>query len=151
MASPNAGSQLSIDDILECASVDQELSPEEQAEQLEELPEFVPDTSQQTVPDFPALVLDPFQGYHPNTDIFAISKLELSKRAVNSFIPLAPPTCEMLQNTAQPEFSELIPQDHPEWQNLRSGMLLIRLIAQIKITSMQIQSRSLPHAAFVQL
>ena len=122
MASSTAASQLSIDDILECTSVNEELSPEEQAEQLQELPEFVPDTSQQTVPDFPVLVLDPFQGYHPNTDIFAISKLELGKRAGNNFVPLAPPTPEMLQTAAQPETSELIPQDHPEWQNLRSGM-----------------------------
>ena len=119
MASLSPESQVSLDDILEYTSNNEELNPEEQAEQLQELPEFVPDTSQQTIPDLP--VLAPFQGYHPNTDIYAIDKHELSRRAGSGYVPLQPPTAEMLFQAAQPEISEQIPQDHPEWQNLRSG------------------------------
>ena len=118
MASLGAASQVSIDDILEYTSNNVDLLPGEQTAQL---PDFVPDTSPQLDTDPLPPVLDFFQGYQPNTDIFAINKRDLSRRAGGSFVPLAPPTLEMLQSTADPEVAELIPQDHPEWQNLRSG------------------------------
>lgn len=87
----------------------------------ENTPDFVPDSSAQQEVVLEAPPLDRFQGYQPNTDIFAINKQELSRRAGKGFVPLAPPTAQMLQNAADPRIGELIPQDHPEWQNLRSG------------------------------
>lgn len=121
MASLGRLSQVSIDDILEYTSNNEELLLEEPAVQDgEQVPDIVPDSLPQQ--DDPPL-LDPFQGYHPNTDIYAINKQELSCRAGKSFVPLAPPTAQMLQNAAEPRMGELIPQDHPEWQNLRSGSI----------------------------
>jgi len=55
--------------------------------------------------------------------LYAISKAELTVRAGHQFVPLALPTAEMLAAATKPEVSELIPQDHPEWQNLRSGTM----------------------------
>lgn len=122
MASLGAASQVSIDDILEYTSNNEELLPGEQTTQHQGyLPDFVPDTSLQLETDSPAPALAPFQGYQPNTDIYALNKHDLSHRAGKSFVPLAPPSSEMLQNAADPRIAELIPQDHPEWQNLRSG------------------------------
>lgn len=115
-------SQVSIDDILEYTSNNEELLVGVQpAQGDEQVPDFVPDNSvqQEVILDPPSL--DPFQGYHPNTDLFAINKQELSYRAGKAFVPLASPTAQMLQNAAEPTIGELIPQDHPEWQNLRSG------------------------------
>ena len=87
MASLGATSQVSIDDILEYTSNNVDLLPGEQTAQL---PDFVPDTSPQLDTDPLPPVLDFFQGYQPNTDIFAINKLDLSRRAGGSFVPLAP-------------------------------------------------------------
>lgn len=115
-------SQVSIDDVLEYTSNNEELLVGVQSVQGgEQVPDFVPDSSaqQEVVPHPPPL--DQWQGYHPNTDIFAINKQELSYRAGKGFVPLASPTTHMLQNAAEPRIGELIPQDHPEWQNLRSG------------------------------
>ena len=115
-------SQVSLDDILEYTSNNEELLVGVQPlKDDEQVPDFVPDSSaqQEIVPDPPPLGL--CQGYHPNTDIFAITKQELSYRAGKGFVPLAPPTAQMLQAAAEPRIGELIPQDHPEWQNLRSG------------------------------
>ena len=116
-------SQVSIDDILEYTSNNEELLVGVQPFQDDEhIPDFVPDSSaqQEAVIDPPPL--EWFQGYQPNTDIFAINKQELSYRAGKGFVPLASPTPQMLQNAADPRIGELIPQDHPEWQNLRSGI-----------------------------
>lgn len=124
MASLGPTSQVSIDDILEYTSNNEELLPGEHTAQADEqVPDFVPDSSAQlgVVPDPPPLSLEPFQGYHPNTDIYAINKQQLSDRAGHSFVPLPPPTPHMLRNAAEARIAELIPQDHPEWQSLRSG------------------------------
>lgn len=120
MASLGQLSQVSIDDILEYTSNNEELLLEPPVQDGEQVPDIVPESLPQ--PDDPP-PLDAFQGYHPNTDVYAINKQELGYRAGKSFVPLAPPTAQMLQNAAKPRTGELIPQDHPEWQNLRSGSI----------------------------
>lgn len=114
-------SQVSIDDILEYTSNNEELSLAEEAAQIHELAEQVPADliPQLFTPEAP--VFNQYRGPHPNTNLYAISKAELTVRAGHQFVPLALPTAEMLAMATKPEVSELIPQDHPEWQNLRSG------------------------------
>ena len=115
-------SQVSIDDILEYTSNNEELLVGVQPVQDDEqVPDFVPDSSAQQEVVLDPLSLSHWQGYRPNIDIFAINKQELGYRAGKTFVPLAPPTAQMLQNAAEPSIGELVPQDHPEWQNLRSG------------------------------
>lgn len=123
MASPRPESQVSIDDILEYTSNNEAQTPEEEAAQLRELAQEIPADliPQLFTPETPAPVANPFKGLHPNTNLYAISKGELGTRAGHQFLPLPVPTLEMLEAAASPEVSELIPQDHPEWQNLRSG------------------------------
>lgn len=120
-------SQVSIDDILEYTSNNEELSPAEGAAQIHELAEEIPADliPQLFTPEAP--VLNQYRGPHPNTNLFAISKAELTIRAGHQYMPLALPTAEMLAAATKPEISELIPQDHPEWQNLRSGTMCIIL------------------------
>lgn len=115
-------SQVSIDDILEYTSNNEELSPAEAA-QIHELAEEIPADliPQLFTPQAP--VFNQYRGPHPNTNLYAISKAELTVRAGHQFVPLALPTAEMLAAATKPEVSELIPQDHPEWQNLRSGTM----------------------------
>ena len=115
-------SQVSIDDILEYTSNNEELSPAEAA-QIHELAEEIPADliPQLFTPEAP--VFNQYRGPHPNTNLYAISKAELTVRAGHQFVPLALPTAEMLAAATKPEVSELIPQDHPEWQNLRSGTM----------------------------
>ena len=115
-------SQVSIDDILEYTSNNEELSPAEAA-QIHELAEEIPADliPQLFTPQAP--VFNQYRGPHPNTNLYAISKAELTARAGHQFVPLALPTAEMLAAATKPEVSELIPQDHPEWQNLRSGTM----------------------------
>ena len=119
-------SQVSIDDILEYTSNNEELSPAEAA-QIHELAEEIPADliPQLFTPQAP--VFNQYRGPHPNTNLYAISKAELTVRAGHQFVPLALPTAEMLAAATKPEVSELIPQDHPEWQNLRSGTMRIIL------------------------
>ena len=125
MAASRPESQVSIDDILEYTSNNEVLPPEEQAAQLQELDEEIPADllHQLFTPEAPAPVYNPYAGRHPNTDLYAISKDQLIARAEHQFLPLAAPTVQMLQAATDPEISELIPQDHPEWQNLRSGII----------------------------
>jgi len=120
-------SQVSIDDILEYTSNNEELSPAEEAAQIHELAEEIPADliPQLFTPEAP--VFNQYRGPHPNTNLYAISKAELTARAGHQFVPLALPTAEMLAAATKPEVSELIPQDHPEWQNLRSGTMRIIL------------------------
>ena len=122
MVSSRAESQVSIDDILEYTSNNEELSPAEAA-QIHELAEEIPADliPQLFTPQAP--VFNQYRGPHPNTNLYAISKAELTARAGHQFVPLALPTAEMLAAATKPEVSELIPQDHPEWQNLRSGTM----------------------------
>ena len=121
MASTRPESQVSIDDVLEYTSINENQSPEEEAAQLEELADEIPAdlVPQLFTPEGPNN--NPYRGPHPNTDVYAISKAELTVRAGHQFVPLGAPTAEMLAAAAMPEISELIPQDHPEWQHLRSG------------------------------
>ena len=123
MASPPA-SQVSLDDILEYTSNNEVLTPAEQAQQLRELEEPIPaDLADQLfTPEAPApAAFNPYVGQVPNTYLYAISKAELSSRAGLQYVPLPLPTPAMLEAAAKSDISELIPQDHPEWQNLRSG------------------------------
>ena len=123
MASPPA-SQVSLDDILEYTSNNEVLTPAEQAQQLRELEEPIPaDLADQLfTPEVPTpAAINPYVGQVPNTHLYAISKAELSSRAGVQYVPLPLPTTAMLEAAARPDISELIPQDHPEWQNLRSG------------------------------
>lgn len=121
MASTRPESQVSIDDILEYTSVNENQSPEEEAAQLQELAEEIPPdlVPQLFTPEAP--IHNPYRGPHPNTEVYAISKAQLSLRAGHQFVPLGAPTAEMLAAAAMPEISQLIPQDHPAWQYLRSG------------------------------
>ncbi len=125
-------SQVSIDDILEYTSNNEELSPAEEAAQIHELAEEIPADliPQLFTPEAP--VLNQYRGPHPNTNLFAISKAELTIRAGHQFMPLALPTAEMLAAATKPEISELIPQDHPEWQKLRSGTMCIILARMLR-------------------
>ncbi|KAA6423876.1 MAG: hypothetical protein FRX49_05835 [Trebouxia sp. A1-2] len=114
-------SQVSVDDILEYTSNNEELSPAEEAAQILELAEEIPADliPQLFTPEAPAF--NQYRGHHPNTNLYAISKADLTVRAGHQFVSLALPTAGMLAAATKPEVSELIPQDHPEWQNLRSG------------------------------
>ncbi len=127
MVSSRPESQVSIDDILEYTSNNEELSPAEKVAQIRELAEEIPADliPQLFTPEAP--VLNQYKGPHPNTNLYAISKAELTIRARHQFVPLALPTAGMLAAATKPEVSELIPQDHPEWQNLRSGTMCIIL------------------------
>ena len=129
MATSKAESQVSIDDILEYTSNNEVQTPEEEAAQLRELAEEVPADlfPQLFTPDPSMPALNPYAGHHPNTNLYAINKAQLSARAGHQFMPLTAPTPAMLAAAANPEISELIPQDHPEWQNLRSGKLKFTL------------------------
>lgn len=122
MEARSGHSQVSIDDILEYTSTNGDLSPEEQAaDETEEL--VPPDLLPQSFPPTPAepAALPWYLGQNPITSLAAVSKESLSAQTSGRYIQLLPPTPAMLASAQLPEISELIPQDHPAWQTLRSG------------------------------
>ena len=122
MGTDYAQSQVSIDDLLEYASINGDLTPEEQAAvQAEDfLPPGIPPPDS-SPDDAPATPLKWYLGRHPNTSLSAVPKDSLISQSSNRFVALPPPTSAMLVSAHMPHISERIPQDHPEWQKLRSG------------------------------
>lgn len=122
MGTNYAHSQVSIDDLLEYTSINGDLSPEEQAAVQDEMPPFAPAVPQTPEPEAGTPTPLPYYlGQHPNTSLSAVPKDTLAMQSSNRFVPLSAPTPAMLAAAHMPEVSELIPQDHPEWQRLRSG------------------------------
>lgn len=121
MATNYAQSQVSIDDLLEYTSLNGDVSPEEQAAEEEELPHIAPVLPSPLTPEGPATPLPYYLGQHPNASLSAVPKSSLSSQSCHRYMALPLPTPAMLAAAHVPEVSELIPQDHPEWQKLRSG------------------------------